>query len=65
MSEGKYRAVLAYILVSDIASTAHADTALHAHLKREDDPSEGHTKSRSFVIDHENELKISETKGKF
>ena len=37
-SEGKDRSVLAHILIPDIASATDADTTLHAHLKRKDDP---------------------------
>ncbi len=38
LCEGKDRSVLAYILIPDIASATDADTTLHAHLKRKDDP---------------------------
>jgi hypothetical protein len=37
-SEGEDRAVLAHILISDIASSTNPYPALHPHLKRQDNP---------------------------
>ena len=36
--QGENRAVLAHVLIPDVAPPADADPALHAHLKGQDDP---------------------------
>ena len=56
LGQGEDRTVLAHELVADIAAAAHADTALHAHFKGEDDPLRGEPhffQDRLSKLDHD------------